>query len=41
MTASIRLLLLLAMMGLCRGASADSYPDRPIHIVVPLSLIHI
>ena len=35
MTASIRLLLLLAMMGLCRGASADSYPDRPIHIVVP------
>ena len=35
MTASIRLILLLAMIGLCSGASADSYPDRPIHIIVP------
>jgi tripartite-type tricarboxylate transporter receptor subunit TctC len=35
MTASIRLVLLLAMIGLCGGASADSYPDRPIHIIVP------
>jgi tripartite-type tricarboxylate transporter receptor subunit TctC len=35
MKASIRLLLLLAMIGLCGGANADSYPDRPIHIIVP------
>jgi tripartite-type tricarboxylate transporter receptor subunit TctC len=35
MRASIRLFLLLAMTWLCSGANADSFPDRPIHIIVP------
>src|SRR5271166_3494610 len=35
MKAPIRLCLLLIVLGLCGSASADVYPDRPIHIVVP------
>jgi tripartite-type tricarboxylate transporter receptor subunit TctC len=35
MKASIRLCLVLATLGLCNGAAADSYPDRAIHVVVP------
>jgi tripartite-type tricarboxylate transporter receptor subunit TctC len=35
MKASIWLSLLLIVFGFCRGVGAESYPDRPVHIVVP------
>jgi len=35
MKGSIRLCILLAAFGLCSGAAADRYPDRPIHLIVP------
>src|SRR5499427_1702935 len=35
MKGSIRLCILLAAFGLCSGAAAERYPDRPIHIIVP------
>jgi tripartite-type tricarboxylate transporter receptor subunit TctC len=31
----LRLCLLLTLLGLCGSAGADSYPDRPIHLIVP------
>src|SRR5437667_342616 len=30
-----RLILLLVVHGLCGTAGADSFPDRPVHVVVP------
>lgn len=35
MTALLRLCLLVVFLGICRGADAAGYPDRPVHIVVP------
>src|SRR5215831_1383064 len=35
MKASIWLSLLLIVFGFCRDVGAESYPDRPVHIVVP------
>jgi tripartite-type tricarboxylate transporter receptor subunit TctC len=35
MRALLRLCLLLIALGLCGSAAAGSYPDRPIHLIVP------
>jgi tripartite-type tricarboxylate transporter receptor subunit TctC len=35
MKATVRLCLLLLVIGACGSASADGYPDRPIRLIVP------